>query len=132
MKTLENYIKVVDLIPNADQDADLDGSENPVDMQAGGGFDTVLALVSVGAITGTPDTVEVSFVEGDEADLSDATEIAGGAAVEVAEDTSYTFQLERSKRYVGAVLTFTGGTTPTAIVSAVGVLTNWARPFPLR
>lgn len=131
METLKNNISVVELVPCTTYDADLDGSENPVDMHADQTFQTVLAQASIGDITGTPDSVSLSFVEGDEADLSDASAIEGGDAVDVSANTAYTYQLNRTKRYIGAVLTFTNGTSPTAEVAVLGLLTNWAKPMPL-
>lgn len=130
MKTLENYIKVVNLVPN--QLIDDAFESDAVDMQAAGTFDTALITVDVGAITGTPDEVAVSIIESDNSDLSSSSVIKGGDEVAVAAETGYTFQVERTKRYIGLSLAFTGGTTPDAQVSAIALLTNWARPFPLR
>lgn len=132
MTNLSENIKVVNLIPLATIAATgLDGSETPADMQADVSFDTALVAVTVGAFTGTPTTVAISVVEGDLLNMSDATVIEGGTSTAVLASTLTKFQVHRKKRYIGVTVTITGGTTPTAQVSALGILTNWAVPFPV-
>lgn len=128
-QTLVNNIKVVDIYPVATVSGDSTGTG--VDMHASGKFDAALAMVSIGAITGTPDSVKVSFVESDASNLGSPTVVAGGEETTVASDTAYKFQLNRTKRYVGMKVDFTGGTTPSAVVHGVAVLNNWAKPFPV-
>lgn len=55
----------------------------------------------------------------------------GGAEVTVEASTAYSFQIQRTKRYIRAVVTVTGGTTPKVTTSIVAVLNNWARPYNL-
>lgn len=95
-------------------------------------FDGGLVRVSVGNITGTPDTVAVSVQECDLVDFSSgATEVPGGEAFEVAADTSYTLELKRTKKFYRIYVNFTGGTNPTVELAAVAVLHNWATPAPI-
>lgn len=125
---MRNTISVVDVYPVDTQAGDDTGVA--IDMQAKGGFQAALAMVGVGAITGAPTTVAVSFEESDAADFgSGVTVVEGGEAVNVAADTAYQFQLARSKRYIRMNIEFTGGTTPSAEVHGVAVLNNWAKPF---
>lgn len=130
METMNNPIKIVNLY-TCDTQAGDDTGET-VDMQQGPGFETMLGLVSIGAITGTPTSVKVSFVESDTNDFASTSVVSGGAEVTVAADSQYSFQLKRTKRYIRMVLDFTGGTTPSAEVAAMGVLTNWAVPMNVR
>lgn len=126
---LRGRVKVADIYPLATVSGDSTGSG--VDMRQDIGFEAALAMVSIGAITGTPTSLKVSFLESDASNLSNPTVVSGGAEVTVAADTAYQFQLKRSKRYIGMKVDFTGGTTPTAVVHAVALLNNWAKPFPL-
>jgi len=126
---LRGRIKVADIYPVATVSGDSTGTG--VDMRQDVGFEQALAMVSIGAITGTPTSLKVSFVESDASNLGSPSVVDGGAEVTVAADTAYQFQLKRTKRYIGMKVDFTGGTTPTAVVHGVAVLNNWAKPFPL-
>lgn len=129
MQTLQNAIRAVEFLRAQSLGASANGAG--VDM-GGNSFDSAFALVSVGAITGTPTSVTVKFEESDASDFgSGVTDMLGGAAVTVTQNTAHTFQLERRKRYARMVVTITGGTTPTVIIAGQGVLANWARPFTL-
>lgn len=130
METMKNPIAVVSMLTNDAHSGDQNG--DTIDMQQAAGYETALALASVGAITGSPTAVEISFEEDDASNFASATAVEGGEATEVAADTQYSFQLKRTKRYMRAVLTFTDGTTPTAEVAIQALLTNWAKPFNVR
>ncbi|QLG69729.1 MAG: hypothetical protein CH104c_0498 [Candidatus Woesebacteria bacterium] len=70
--------------------------------------------------------------ESDASDFSSGVSVAkGGDEVTVAADNSYQFQVERSKRYLRAVVTITGGISPSAEVFVGGLLWNAQRPFPM-
>lgn len=127
---MKNPITIVNMLTNDAHSGDQNGAT--VDMQQAGGYEAALALASVGAFTGTPTTVEIYFEEDDASNFASATVVEGGEATEVSADSQYSFQLKRTKRYVRAVLDFTGGTTPTAEVAIQGILNNWAKPFNVR
>lgn len=129
-QTLVGNIKIVDIFPLQSKAGDFTIAAG-IDMRQDIGFEAALAMVSIGAISGTPDSLQVGFVESDSSDLSNPTVIDGGALTTVAADTAYSFQLKRTKRYLGFKLDFTGGTTPSAYVHAVAILNNWAKPLPL-
>jgi len=129
-ETLKNNIKIVDIYPLATITGDDTGDS--VDTHADVGFEQALGLVSIGAISGTPTSLKVSFIESDASDLGTTpTEVEGGAETTVVADTAYQFQLKRTKRYIGLKINFTGGTDPSAYVHASAILNNWAKPFPL-
>ncbi len=94
-------------------------------------YDTALALIEIGNITGTPTSVKVKVQESDSATFASAvTTAAGGDEITVAADHSYTMEIERAKRYLRIVVTTVGGTTPTVECFGTFLLWNAARPFP--
>jgi hypothetical protein len=130
METMKNPITIANMLDNDAHSGDQNG--DTVDMQQAGGYETALALASVGAFTGSPTTVEIYFEEDDDSGFGSATVVEGGEATEVSADSQYNFELKRSKRYIRAVLDFTGGSSPTAEVAIQALLTNWAKPFNVR
>jgi len=91
-------------------------------------FDSALLIANMGAITGAP-VVSVSVEESN--DGVNFTDADGGAPTTVTSDTSYVFQVDRSKRYIRTRVTVTGGTTPVVEVGVVAILNNWATPYPI-
>jgi len=94
-------------------------------------YDTALAFIEVGNITGTPTSVKVKIEEDDDSAFGDASVASGGAETTVVQDHSYTMEIERTKRYLRAVVTTAGGSTPTVECCAVFLLWNAARPYPI-
>lgn len=131
MEQLRNNIKVTDLIAIDTLSATTSGSAIDTYGSAEEKFDSALIRVAVGSITGTPDSVKVKIEEDDDSSFSSPSVISGGEEITVAGDTAYTLQVVRSKRYIRAVVTITGGTTPTVEMYVVGVLNNWSTPYPL-
>lgn len=129
---MKEPIKIVPLIPAASLSETTSG--DGVDMRPSNylGFEGALVRADIGAITGTPDSVKVKIEESDSSTFASGNTVAeGGAEVTVEEETAYVFEVKRTKRYIRAVVTITGGSAPTAIVSAVAVLNNWAKPYNL-
>ncbi len=93
-------------------------------------FDTALAMIEIGLITGTPTKVEISVEEDDDAAFGGATIAEGGAIVEVTAQHSYLMQIKRKKRYLRVVVDTTAGTTPTVQAFAAFILFNAQKPFP--
>lgn len=133
MQTLQDNIRIAQIVPAKIHTTNLAGSETPVDCYGvePEKFDSSLITVAIGAITGAPTGVTVSIVESDASNMAGATTINGGNAVTVSAGLLYTFQVLRTKRYIGVTLTVAGGTTPTVIASATALLTNWSNPLPI-
>jgi len=93
-------------------------------------FDTALALIEIGNITGVPTSVKVKVEEDDDPAFGGAAVAAGGAEVTVAADHSYTMEIERTKRYLRIVVTTAGGTTPTVECCGMFILWNAQIPNP--
>jgi hypothetical protein len=94
-------------------------------------YDTALALIEIGDITGTPTSVKVKVQESDSSTFaSGVTTAAGGDEITVTADHSYTMEIERTKRYLRVVVTTAGGTTPTVECFGTFILWNAVRPFP--
>lgn len=129
VQQLNGNIKIVDIFPLASQVGDVNSSA--VDMIQDIGYESALAMVSIGAISGTPSSLKITFIESDASNLSNPTAVEGGAETTVAATTAYSFQLKRTKRYIGMKVDFTGGSTPSAYIHAVAILNNWAKPFPI-
>jgi hypothetical protein len=97
-------------------------------------FDGALIIAAVGAKGADVSAIKIKVEESNDDDFSDASETVadGGAEVTVLENTTTAFEIRRTKRYLRAVVTLTaGGAADTVPVSIVGVLGNWAKPFPL-
>lgn len=133
MKTLNGNIKHADMLTAQSLTATTTGTA--IDMRNGNNedFDTALVTALIGAIGGdvAPTSVKVKVIESDNSNLSSSSTMEGGDEVTVSASTNYRFQVRRTKRYIGVVVTITGGTNPTVIAGATGLLTNWATPFPV-
>ncbi len=93
-------------------------------------FDTALALIEIGDITGTPTSVKIKVEEDDDSAFGGAAVADGGAEITVAADHSYTMEIKRTKRYLRIVVTTAGGTTPTVECFGAFLLWNAQKPFP--
>lgn len=130
MIKLNGYIKPVALLINTDVTETVSGSA--VDTKQGEQFETGLVRIIVGKITGTPTSVKVKIEESDSSTFASGnTVIAGGEEVTVAQDTIYQKEIKRTKKYVRATVTVTGGTSPHAAIAVDAILCNWATPFPI-
>jgi len=110
---------------------DLEGAA--IDTYDSGGlpqFDTALAMIEIGLITGTPTKVEISVEEADDSAFASPTIAEGGALAEVTAEHSYLMQIKRTKRYLRVVVETTAGTTPTVEAFAALLLFNAQKPFP--
>ena len=128
----ENFSKAISIpiqiIPST---GSLDGAAIDTKVSEMVSYDTALALIEIGDITGTPDSVKVKIQESNVSDFgSGVNTVKGGDEITVAADHSYTKEIERTKRYLRIVVTTTGGTTPTVECFGALLLWNAARPYP--
>lgn len=130
-KQLLQDIKKVELLAIQIIDATAEGSAIDTKLSEGFSFDTALVNVEIGDVTGTPDSVKVKIEEDDDSAFGSASVAEGGEEITVAADTSYKMEIQRAKRYLRAVVTITGGTTPTVEVYIGAILWNVAKPFPI-
>ena len=129
----EVIAKVDDDQLTLDEDVFPDGNE-PFTLHKVGeseSFDTALALIEIGNITGTPTSVKVKVEEDDDSEFGGASVAAGGTEITVVQDHSYTMEIERSKRYLRIVVTTAGGSAPTVECCGVFLLWNAAKPYPI-
>ena len=101
-------------------------------------FDTIIVQAAVGEIGTDVGSVNFKVEESDASNFASATVATGGTETSVDEDSSTTFEVERSKRYIRVTATPVASGSPsgtpgedTAVVSATGLLTNWAKDIPL-
>lgn len=132
MKALGQNIRLAKLLPIQVLTATTNGSA--VDTLLGDGFrfDSALVNVEIGNL-GTQASTGVKIEESDTSDFSSGVSVAkGGEEVTVAADTSYKMEVERTKRYLRAVVTLTTpGATPSVEVFVGAVLWNVPKPFPV-
>jgi len=139
MEQLRNNIRVATLLPLAAVDGDnTPVAGDAVDMReiddAGSGFfDTALVTAVVGAIGADVSAATLTIQEDDDSEFGDPSTAAGGAAVNIfAGDLTTTFQIQRTKRYIRALVTITeDGAGDTVEIAATAILCNWAKPFPI-
>lgn len=135
MKTLSDYIRLVTFVAPVVADEDSEPTSSIIDTMASGGpFDGALIRANIGAFGADLTNVKVKIEESNDDDFSDSSEtIADGGAEQTATATgSLTFQVQRTKRYLRAVITMTAsGAADTAPVSVTGLLHNWAKPLPI-
>jgi len=81
-----------------------------------------VVLGSVGAVSGAPTAVSIQFKLQDSADNTTFADVAGASATATAANSEVEFDVDLSglKKFVRvvAVVSFTGGTAPTADISA--------------
>lgn len=120
--------KLYDLTNNMQNSVSIGGSDESAGTVSGSSVDTkdiegpVQALVNVGEISGSPTATSVtfSFEESDDASSWSAVATTNTTSVITAADTSAVISAHHDKRYVRvkAVVAFTGGSSPSAIISA--------------
>ncbi len=100
-------------------------------------FDMIFIMVAAGDFGVDVGAVKFKVQEGDESNLSDATDARGGDEITLEEGEMGKFEVERSKRYVRVTATPVASGSPSgtegedvALVSATGLLTNWAKYIP--
>jgi hypothetical protein len=130
-KQLDQNIKIIQLIPIQTISATTNGSAKDTKISEMFNMDTALVNVEIGDITGSPTSVAVKIEEDDDSGFGGATVASGGEEITVSADTSYKMEVSRSKRYLRAVVTITGGTSPTVEVFVGGILWNASKPFPV-
>ena len=116
MQTLRGNIKLAKILTA--QSVNATATSVGLDTRGNGSesFDSALIRVNIGAITGSPTSVKVKVVESDSSDMSNPSLVNGGDEVTVSQNSMYSFQVNRSKRYLAITYTITGGTTPTVIL----------------
>lgn len=117
----------IQIIPST---GSLDGSAIDTYLADGFAFDTALAFIEIGNITGAPTSVKIKVEEDDDSAFGSASVADGGSEITVAQDHSYTMEIRRMKRYLRIVVTTTGGTTPTVECFGAFILWNAVKPFP--
>lgn len=134
MKALLDKIKKaisieIQVIPTT---GSLDGDAVDTKNEESEAYDTALAFIEIGEITGSPTTVKVKVEESDSSTFASGNAVAaGGTEITVATDHSYTMEIERTKRYLRIVVTTAGGSAPTVECCGIFLLWNAARPFPI-
>lgn len=131
LEQLNQSLKNVNLVPIQTVTETTTGSGVDTYLSSKPAFDSALILAEIGNL-GDQASTTVKIEESDASDFGSGVSVAkGGAEVTVAADNSYQFQVERTKRYLRAVVTITGGSAPSAEVFVGGILWNAQRPFPI-
>lgn len=131
MKTLNQEIRLVQLLPIQVIAETTNGSAVDTKVNNQFSFETALVNVEIGNLGDQEDT-KVKIEESDSATFATGnTEAAGGEEFTVSADTSYTKQIKRTKRYLRAVVTIGDGDTPQAEVFVGGLLCNAEIPMPI-
>lgn len=137
MQTLENNIKLVTFVAPVVADEDSEPTSSIIDTYEtsdGPSFDAALIRANIGTFGDDLTNVKVKIEESNDDDFSDASETVmdGGAEQTATEAGELVFQVQRTKRYIRAVITMTAsGAADTAPVSVNGILHNWAKPLPI-
>lgn len=131
MRILNQNFQTKTLLPIQVITLTTNGTSNDTYVSNQPAFDTALIDVAIGNL-GDQTSTKVKVEEADISDFSsDVTVARGGEEVTVVADTGYKMQIERKKRYIRAVVTITGGITPSAEVYIGAILWNAEKPFPL-
>jgi hypothetical protein len=95
-------------------------------------FDGALVKALVGVFGANLTSVKVKIHESANSNGSSSTLAEGGDEVTFTEAGVANFQIRRTKRYLLAIVTMAAtGAGDTAPVAIVGILNNWAKPFPI-
>ena len=130
-KQLDQNISPVELLLIQTLEDSANGSAIDTYLADGSSFDTALIKAAVGNL-GSQATTKIKIQEDNDSAFSAPTTAKGGDEVTVTADNIYSFQIERAKRYLRAVVTLTTpGATPSAEVHVSGILCNWEVPFPI-
>ncbi|MDD2822808.1 MAG: hypothetical protein PHQ59_01880 [Candidatus Daviesbacteria bacterium] len=132
MKSLGQNIQIKQLLPVQTLADSANGSAVDTQENVGSHFDTALVNVEIGNL-GSQATTKVKIEESDSSTFATGNTVApGGAEITVAQDTSYKMEIERTKRYLRAVVTMTTpGATPSAEIFIGAILWNAQKPFPV-
>jgi len=130
-KTLKDNIKKVVAIPIQKITVTLNGSPIDTKLSEMYSFDTALVDINIGDL-GDQTSTTVKVEEADVLDFSAGVQVTeGGDEITIAADTQYKMEIAKAKRYLRAVITITGGVSPSAEVCIGMILCNWAKPFPI-
>jgi len=129
-KALNQDIKIVQFIPIQRPTATLNGSAIDTKLSEMFKFDTALVLINIGDL-GNQTSTTVKIEEDDASGFGSPSIAEGGSEITVAADSVYKMEIARKKRYLRAVVTITGGTSPLAEVCVNGILWNAQKPFPI-
>ena len=91
--------------------------------------ESAIIPVSIGNVTGSPTSVKVKIQESDTVAFSSSATALGGEEVTISRNTNFHFHVTPSKRYLRAVITFSGGSSPTAVVAGTAILSDIASPL---
>lgn len=98
----------------------------------GPSFDSALIRALVGAFGADLTSVKIKIHESANSNGSSSTLAKGGDEVTLTEAGEASFQIERTKRYLVAIVTMAAtGAADTAPVCITGTLCNWSTPFPI-
>jgi hypothetical protein len=139
METLKNNIRLVTFqVP-----AVLDEDNSPItsaiidtkEIAAGASspsFDGALIRAIVGTFGANVTSVKVKIHESANSNGSSSTLANGGTEATLTEAGEIVFQVNRTKRYLLAIITIAAsGATDTVPVCISGTLQNWAKPYPI-
>lgn len=130
-KQLNQDIKKVNVIAVQVISTTTEGSAIDTKLSEIFNFETALFHAEVGNL-GDQTSTKIKIQESDSATFaSGVTTAEGGDEVTVAADTSYKFEVLRTKRYLRAVVTITGGSSPSAEIYVGAILWNASKPFPI-
>lgn len=131
MQTLNQKIKVSESIPLQTIVESLNGTAidmRPSDHEQ---YDSAIVVVGVGVL-GDQTSTSVKIEESDSSTFASGNTVAkGGDETVVTASTTNEFQIERTKRYIRAVITIADGDTPSAPVYTVAILSGMERPHPV-
>lgn len=133
MRLLKEKLKKIVLLPNQVLSVDTNGSG--VDTYQDGSkpaFETALVDVAIGAL-GTQAATKVKIEESDDSGFGSGVQAAkGGEEITVTASTNYKMEIQRTKRYLRAVLTLTTpGGGPSVGIYVGAYLWNAQTPFPI-
>ncbi len=131
MKALNQNFKKAVSIPNQVLTVSTNGSAVDTYLENRPAFETALVDIAIGAL-GTQASTGVKIEESDDATFATGVSVAkGGEEVTAAASTNYKREIERTKRYLRAVVTITTpGATPSVGIYAGMILWNAQTPFP--
>ncbi|KPJ55707.1 hypothetical protein AMJ49_06535 [Parcubacteria bacterium DG_74_2] len=131
-KDIKNDVKLADLLPIQVITETTEGAAIDTRLADESRFASALARIAIGDL-GDQTSTKVKIEESDNATFGDASETIaeGGEEITVAADNVYKMEITRKKRYLRAVVTIAGGSTPSAEVHINGILCDWGKPFPI-
>lgn len=130
MKTLNQNIRTVTLLPIGVVDETTEGEAVDTYLSGRPVFDSALIDIAIGDL-GDQTSTKVKVEESDSSTFASGVTVAmGGEEITVEADAGYKMQIERKKRHLRAVITLTGGEDPTAEAYIGALLWSAQRPFP--